>query len=254
MNWDAPDVQRFVVESNLPNKYFVDIGAGDGDTDSNTACLARSGWRGLFAEMDPEKTPSLRINHGGTPGVHIFDGKVTPPIVASLLRAAAIPEDFAYLSLDIDGYDLDVLAAIIEGGFKPRVITVEINEVVPPPVIFSVKYSESYRYNLSYFFGASLQAFYNYLIPWGYRFIRLNYNNAYFAAEEICESRRWYGKETLSAWVNEYASFGEGHRRDVYRPELNAQLLKLTLSGMLPFIRTLVCTGHDESEYNLHLS
>lgn len=55
---------RWVIQRALPAKkggYFVDVGAGDGRTHSNTYSLERDfGWSGVLIEPNPAYAPSLR--------------------------------------------------------------------------------------------------------------------------------------------------------------------------------------------------
>ena len=58
---------------------------------------------------------------------------VSPQNVAGLLRDHRTPKKLAALKVDIDSIDLPVLEAILEAGYRPMVIMVEINPDVPPP-------------------------------------------------------------------------------------------------------------------------
>lgn len=48
---------------------FVEVGAMDGFTWSNTYGLAALGWRGMYVEPQPEYAQKCRENHAGHPGV-----------------------------------------------------------------------------------------------------------------------------------------------------------------------------------------
>jgi hypothetical protein len=63
---------------------------------------------------------------------------VTPNNVVSLLLANDTPKEFAFLNLDLDGYDYFVLEQILT-HYRPKLICKEINEKIPPPIKFSVK-------------------------------------------------------------------------------------------------------------------
>ena len=91
----------------------VDIAACDGVTNSNSIGLYREGWRGLAVEGDADSFSRLAWIHRRSPAVALARLWVTPENVASLLRAYGVPDDFEVLSLDIDGYDHFVLAALL---------------------------------------------------------------------------------------------------------------------------------------------
>jgi FkbM family methyltransferase len=57
---------------------FVEVGAYDGETFSNTSCLADMGWRGLYIE--PVEQSYLRCveRHRGNPGIHVRNCAIGP--------------------------------------------------------------------------------------------------------------------------------------------------------------------------------
>jgi FkbM family methyltransferase len=73
---------------------FVEIGAFDGITYSNTWGLAERGWEGLLVEPLPESAAKCRKNHGKHPKVHIIETAVgafrgvTPLMLAGALTTA----------------------------------------------------------------------------------------------------------------------------------------------------------------------
>jgi len=104
--------------------YFVDVGAGDGAKDSNTARLALGGWQGVFFECDAPTLAVLAANCVGLDAVVVSGARVTPVNVAGLLEGYGVPRDFGLLSLDIDSYDHHVLASLLE-HFRPTIIVAE---------------------------------------------------------------------------------------------------------------------------------
>jgi FkbM family methyltransferase len=52
---------------------FVEVGAFDGDTYSNTSCLADLGWRGLYIEPVPKWAEVCRWRHRGNPLVSVLE-------------------------------------------------------------------------------------------------------------------------------------------------------------------------------------
>jgi FkbM family methyltransferase len=52
---------------------FVEVGAFDGDTYSNTSCLADLGWRGLYVEPVPQWAEVCRWRHRDNPRVTVLE-------------------------------------------------------------------------------------------------------------------------------------------------------------------------------------
>lgn len=117
---------------------MVDIAAGDGVTQSGTLFLFRSTeWRGLAVEVDPRQFLRLEFAYRSFENVDVVRAKVTPTSVERLLSSHEIPQQFEVLNLDIDSYDLSVAEAILD-SFKPLVVSMEVNEKIPPPIHFEV--------------------------------------------------------------------------------------------------------------------
>lgn len=173
-------VSRALVELDVDTGYVVDIGASDGLSMSCSYPLFRHGWAGAAVEMDPTKFATLASVLEGFPDVSLIRGKVTPDNVSLILRLLEVPPAFEFLNVDIDSYDYFVVEAILESHFRPRVISMEINEQLPPPLHFTVLYSPDHVYQGDGFFGCSLAAATTLLEKFGYGLFELSFNNAIF--------------------------------------------------------------------------
>src|ERR1039458_2770092 len=160
----------------LKSKYCVDIAAGDGIQMSNTLGLLQAGWSGLAVEFNPKKFKKLATLYSKYRGAQLFRTKVNPGNVVSLLKGAEVPENFGFLSIDIDGYDHYVLKEIL-GTFRPLLICAEFNEKIPPPIKFSVKYDPSYAWQENHFFGQSLSMLMDLASKKKYNLVEVEYNN-----------------------------------------------------------------------------
>jgi len=163
--------------------YCVDIGASDGVAMSNSLPLYRGGWGGLAVECDPGKFSSLASTYFASPRVNLARCAVTPENVLLLLRAYGVPERFGFLSLDIDGYDYFVLDQILT-RYRPMLICAEINEKIPPPVKFTVKWSPEYTWHEGHFYGQSISQLHMLTTNHDYALIELHYNNAFLVPLE----------------------------------------------------------------------
>ena len=169
--------------------FVVDIAASDGVTQSSTlGFFSNRDWRGLAVEMDPEKFANLAFIYSQFVDVKLAKlarCRVTPVNVEALLVANEVPHDFTLLNLDIDSYDLYVMEEMLSAGFKPRVISMEVNEKIPPPVYFTVNFEDSHFWKGDHFFGCSLAAAASVVKPQGYKLESLQFNNAVFVRDDI---------------------------------------------------------------------
>jgi FkbM family methyltransferase len=154
---------EFVV-SLLKNKksgYFVDIGAYDGVTISNTYYLEKElGWKGLCLEANPYTYQSLissrnsecvnlavapykgeveillngwssAINDDFTSSEIIKQGfnsvKVNALTINELFETYKVPSTFDYLSIDIEGGELEIISQLDFKRWRPSLITYEHN-------------------------------------------------------------------------------------------------------------------------------
>jgi hypothetical protein len=193
--------------------YVVDMAASDGVTQSCTlGFFSDPRWQGLAVEMDPDKFASLAFIYARFSGVRLARCKVTPKNVAALLQANEVPNDMTLFNLDIDSYDLHVMNELLRCGFRPKVISMEINEKIPPPLYFTVDFDEAHHWRGDHFYGCSLVAAANVVKPHGYRLESLKFNNAMFVRDDVA-------KEVISDRSVDDA-YDEGYRNQPNRAVL----------------------------------
>lgn len=160
--------------SNLKNEnktnYLIDIGAQVGPGPI-FHLLRNPFFKGLCIEGAPAMYNQL-IQNLPNPQVDKHLGFITPVNCLEIFESYNVPESPDILKIDIDGYDLSVLRVLLT-KYKPKIIIAEINEKIPPPIHFEVKYNENYGWDTSHFFGFSLQAGHNVLSKLGYTIIKL---------------------------------------------------------------------------------
>ncbi len=104
------------------NRYCFEVGAGDGETLSNTMRMRIDGWRALLVEQDGPLFGKLETFASNT--VHCVNAAIGGErTIDSLLAADGAPEDLDFASIDIDGQDYWVWHDMER--FKPRVVLVE---------------------------------------------------------------------------------------------------------------------------------
>ena len=169
------------------SRTAIDIGAGDGMRWSNTYALFLNGWRGLGIEFDSRKFVKLARAYRHFPEVYAARNRATPENILALLASYEIEKTFGVLSLDIDGNDYWVLRAILS-QFRPQLIVTEINEKIPPPIRFVVKYNPDFELR-HHFFGYSMAMLADLCEEFGYVILELEYNNAFLAPKELAKER-----------------------------------------------------------------
>jgi hypothetical protein len=178
------------IETLLPQdrpRTVVDIGAGNGVRWSNSYALLLRGWKALGLEADSQKYSLLSRAYAKFPRAHASNSRVDPDNVNSLLQNFGIEKDFGVLCLDIDGNDYWVLDAILE-NFRPGLVVTEINENIPPPLRFVVKFDPDFRLRY-HFYGYSIAALDDLCRRHDYGILQLEYNNAFLAPREIGAGR-----------------------------------------------------------------
>lgn len=169
-----------------PNRYFVEIGASDG-MENNTAYLAlvkRHG--GLMVEGSPLRSRYAKHLLGPRClGVEFVNEMVSAETAPALVRRSRyLDPDF--FSIDIDGIDYYVAEAMLEAGFRPKVICAEYNSTFGPVKAVTIPYSEGFDFTqadpTALYYGVSLTGWQNLLTRYGYRFVTVESNgvNAFF--------------------------------------------------------------------------
>jgi hypothetical protein len=178
---EAKQIEALLERLGVRGGYVVDVAASDGVSQSCTVQLFRDPrWAGLAVEMESEKFAKLAFAYAGFDGVQLAKCRVTPRTIAPLLEGHEVPRDFTFLNLDIDSYDLPVMDAMLKGGFRPRIVSMEVNEKIPPPLFFTVRYDDAHYWQGDHFYGCSIVAAASTLKPYGYVLDSMQYNNAIF--------------------------------------------------------------------------
>lgn len=164
-------------------RTVVDIGAGNGVRWSNSYALLSSGWKALGIEADPQKYVLLEKAYSKFPQAQASNALADPENIGALLRQFGIEKDFGVLCLDIDGNDYWVLDAILN-DFRPGLVVTEINENIPPPLRFVVKFDPNFRLRY-HFYGYSIAALEDLCDKHKYGILELEYNNAFLAPAEL---------------------------------------------------------------------
>jgi len=201
------------------NRYFVEFGTGRDGRERNTRLLEeKHGWQGLLMDVCAEE------NHP-----RVRKEKITAENINDLFSKYEVPGEFDLLSIDIDGNDYWVWAAI-DSRYCPRVLVMEYNASFAPPARKAIAYDLDFRWNRTDYFGASLAALEDLNRQKGYTLVyceRRGINSFYIRDDLLPENCRRPVEEIYRA--PDYARGkcfglarlvwprGVGHKRDISR-------------------------------------
>jgi len=155
----------------VTNKYYVEFGAMNGTSLSNTADLRiHEGWSGLLLEGTSQSMPNINL-HGNT--------WVTKDNINEIFKKHNVPHIFDVLSIDIDGNDYWVWEAL---NYAPRLVVIETNPGISNE--YPVAIEENCQNTNEGYFGANLHAFYDLAKHKGYELVTTLRWDAFFVKKE----------------------------------------------------------------------
>jgi hypothetical protein len=199
------------------NQYFVEFGTGAEGTQRNTRLLEENGWTGLLMDV------CARADHP-----RIRKERVTAENINSLFAKHGVPEEFDLLSIDIDGNDYWVWKAI-DARYRPRVLVMEYNAVVPPTEARTIQYDPNFMWSGTDYFGASLLALDRISKAKGYALVycELRGINAFWVRSDLAPGAGKsveqafrepdYARGKFFGLARLYWPRGAGHRKDKRR-------------------------------------
>jgi len=157
------------------DRHAVEFGASDGSYCSNTRNLIENqGWNALLIEGDKTLAERCKLKYENNPRVRCINAWVYPGNVEVLFEENGVPNDFDFLSIDLDGNDYYVWKVIHH--FHPKVLLMEYNASYPPPLKRVIEYHPMNYWDGSDYFGASIQSLYDLGKEKGYELIYVEKN------------------------------------------------------------------------------
>ncbi len=121
------------------NNWVVEFGAWDGLHLSNSRYFIQDkGFSGVLIEGSADRFEELQRLYSLNTDVHTVHKFVQTSgddTLDAILARTPIPEDFDYLSIDIDGNDFHIWASLRE--FRPKLVCIEYNPTVASDVVFA---------------------------------------------------------------------------------------------------------------------
>jgi hypothetical protein len=196
------------------NRYFIEIGAYDGLENNTAWLLVAEQYSGLMIEGHPDRVERCLQLMRYSIGAQCHRMFVTRDSVPAL-KALAWFNDPDVLSIDIDGMDYHVVEALLDGGFRPRILVVEYNSVYGPERSITVAYRPDFVYTEAHptrlYYGVSIAGWRKLLEGRGYHFVTVNRHgvNAFFVDPSGFEAGFLAGVRGLSFAENlfQYKTF-----------------------------------------------
>lgn len=236
---EYPNILRVLDKIRVPNKIAVDIGAGDGSHMSCTLGLAKQGWHLVGFEAEPILFAGLAFLYRHTKNVQLHRDFITPQNVLDCFRAFEIPKNFGFLNVDIDSYDIWVLDQLLTGGYRPAIISIEINSAIPSGVFFSVT-DQNYRHEDGEYYlllGSSLTAVESIVKKHGYVLESLQYMNAFFVDKTVEGADKLVDLTAYQAYHDGYLSKSDRYHGYKMHLEIVQKLELMDKKSAVQFLR-----------------
>ena len=174
------------------DKTFIEIGCGQG-LENNTHYLLLKGWKGVWIDGSNENIRFIK-NQLGYRGdknkklsitqTYVDRDNINQILKENLVQIAHEGTTVDFLSMDIDGNDLEVLRHI--NAVSPRVICVEYNAKFPPSLCETINYDPAHRWQGDDYQGSSLAAIHLVMESQGYTLVSCSIagTNAFFVRNE----------------------------------------------------------------------
>jgi hypothetical protein len=166
------------------DRFFVEIGVGyrygSNEVECNTRnLLEHGGWSGIWVDASTDFVAAARRRFAGLP-LRVEQEFVLRETILNRMRAWGVAEGLDLLSIDIDGNDYWVWQEL--SALRPRVLILEYNGALLPGQDWVMEYNPDHRWDATYYFGASLDAYTRQCDRLGYRLVGCDSNgiNAFF--------------------------------------------------------------------------
>ncbi|HYC15750.1 MAG TPA: hypothetical protein VEC94_00945 [Pseudolabrys sp.] len=184
-------IQEIFKRIGATSRTFIEFGVETG-IECNTVKLLVEGWSGLWIEGSAAHATEIQSHFGAflaNGKLKLSQNMVTVENINALFEQAGATGDIDLLSIDIDYNDYWIWKAI--AAVKPRVVVIEYNATLRPPMSLVVPYDPARMWDGTNYFGASLEALVRLGHDKGYRVVGCNYAgaNAFFVRNDVAGDR-----------------------------------------------------------------
>lgn len=168
------------------SKFFVELGVENG-LECNTAFLLIKGWRGAWIEGSKKYVDQINkrfFSLINSRTLKVKEAFINSENIESLFLKLKVPDEFDFLSIDIDGNDYWVWKAISK--YRPKVVAIEYNAMYPANVKWVMKYNPNHIWGKNSHQGASLRSLEVLAREKNYILVGCNFHgtNAFFVSNE----------------------------------------------------------------------
>ena len=179
-------IQEIFNRIGTTNRTFIEFGVETG-IECNTVKLLLEGWRGLWIDGSATHVANIRTNFASyfaSGRLQTVEAFINAENINALFEQGGVTGDIDLLSIDIDRNDYWVWKAI--EVVRPRVIAIEYNATLRPPLSLVVPYDPQAMWNGTNYFGASLEALTRLGREKGYRLVGCSFTgaNAFFVRND----------------------------------------------------------------------
>jgi hypothetical protein len=184
-------IQEIFNRIGTTNCVFVEFGVESG-IECNSVKLLVDGWRGLWIDGGANNVEQIKKRFAAfidDRKLTVTEAFITAENINELIGQSGVRGEIDLLSFDIDNNDYWVWKAI--EVIQPRVVVVEYNATLRPPLSLVVPYDAKQNWQGSNYFGASLEALVKLGRSKGYRIVGCSYSgaNAFFVREDAAQDR-----------------------------------------------------------------
>ncbi len=183
-------IQEIFKRIGTTSRTFIEFGVETG-VECNTVKLLVEGWSGLWIEAAAKYAVEIEKHFGpffAQSKLRLSQNLITAENINTVFEQGGMSGDIDLLSIDIDYNDYWVWKALTT--VKPRVVVIEYNATLRPPMSLVVPYDPTRSWDGSNYFGASLEALVRLGREKGYRVVGCNYAgaNAFFVRDDLAGS------------------------------------------------------------------
>ena len=229
-----------------PSNYIVDIGASSGvNTDPVYEFIINSKYNGLCIEGNKNNIHYLKQKTK----FDICDEYIYPHNILSIFKKFNVPINIDILKVDIDGFDLEVIRTILN-VYKPKIIIAEINEKIPPPILFEVKYKDNYVWDESHCFGFSIKSGEVVMNKYSYKIINIyDLNNILCVNEELYKILDLELNTIEELYKVQYIKNHQRFKQLPWNENINYWLKIKNRDELKSEIINYFCTNNDRSKF-----
>lgn len=177
----------------LTNKTFVEFGCGGMELENNTLFLVKSGWKGLWMDLDQKRVSYLRnvfkkpVNSGR---LRIEAENINSKNINNVLQKYNFIGEIDIISIDVDSNDYWIWKNLDLKIINPRLVILEYNAKYKPPMEWIRKNSLE-GFNKTDWMGASLESLTKLSEKKGYKLVGCGISgaNAYYVREDLVKDK-----------------------------------------------------------------